>query len=279
MGNLTQYQTYASEGLLSRRPLSRVTLYNYSRIIKQYLKQYNTVTAPNVHQFLIEIPKDRAYSRQHAVKSLTSYTKYLVMIGEAEQSLVDSLKSLRFHSKKIPNRPVLTEEEFWEVFNALPKKNYVDYLTRGLFGLMYYTGMRRAECCSLTIDSVDWEDKVIHVNGKGDKYRRLGINDKLLQILSEYYIERLDIGNAFFVTTSGSPLTTRCVNHYFEVVSKVAGKRITPHTLRRTFITVNAKKGVPIALLQAAAGHSNLSTLQSYLQVSPDDVSNAMKGW
>ncbi len=58
-----------------------------------------------------------------------------------------------------------------------------------------------------------------------------------------------------------------------------AGVKVSPHALRRAFVTINANKGRPLQMLQMACGHSNITTTRSYCLTSENEVIEAMKGW
>lgn len=45
----------------------------------------------------------------------------------------------------------------------------------------------------------------------------------------------------------------------------------TTHSMRRTCLTLMARAGVPMRTIQELSGHSNLSQLQSYLELDPAD--------
>ncbi|MBS1994620.1 MAG: site-specific integrase [Cyanobacteria bacterium SZAS LIN-3] len=45
----------------------------------------------------------------------------------------------------------------------------------------------------------------------------------------------------------------------------------TTHSMRRTCLTLMARAGVPLRTIQEVSGHSNLSQLQSYLELDPAD--------
>ena len=54
---------------------------------------------------------------------------------------------------------------------------------------------------------------------------------------------------------------------------------VTPHALRRAFVTINANKGRPLPMLQIACGHSDITTTRSYCMTTEDETIEAMKNW
>jgi len=51
-----------------------------------------------------------------------------------------------------------------------------------------------------------------------------------------------------------------------------AGKKITPHTLQRSFATHLLEAGTDLRHIQKLLGHTNLQTTQIYTQVANKDI-------
>ena len=60
------------------------------------------------------------------------------------------------------------------------------------------------------------------------------------------------------------------------VKARLDGKGISTHTTRRSFITHLHEKGVDIKTIQQITGHSDLKSLQRYVEVSPQRVVQAI---
>ncbi|MHC5721121.1 MAG: tyrosine-type recombinase/integrase, partial [Nostoc sp.] len=56
----------------------------------------------------------------------------------------------------------------------------------------------------------------------------------------------------------------------------LTAKGISTHSTRRTFITTLAKRGVSLATIKKATGHTDLKVLSRYIDVTDDDVKNAI---
>ena len=48
------------------------------------------------------------------------------------------------------------------------------------------------------------------------------------------------------------------------------------HSMRRTFLTIMSRAGVPLRTIQEISGHASLSQLQEYLAVDPADKHKAI---
>jgi len=64
-----------------------------------------------------------------------------------------------------------------------------------------------------------------------------------------------------------------------ERLGQLACVKVSPHALRRAFVTINANKGRPLVILQRSCGHSDIKTTMSYCLTAEQEVIEAMKGW
>jgi integrase len=62
-------------------------------------------------------------------------------------------------------------------------------------------------------------------------------------------------------------------------LGKEAGVTVSPHALRRCFVTLNANKGRPLQMLKHACGHSDIKTTMGYCMTTEQEVIEAMKEW
>jgi integrase/recombinase XerD len=102
--------------------------------------------------------------------------------------------------------------------------------------VFFQTGIRVSELCSLTLSDVDLTDRTLTIQqGKGMADRTIELEKKGLQALR----------------------------------NKFAGitKKISPHSLRHTFATYKAERGVSPYQLQQWLGHRNLNTTQIYVHL------------
>lgn len=143
-----------------------------------------------------------------------------------------------------------------------------------LLELLFATGLRISELCSLTPDVVDLSNQIILIHGKGAKDRLIQIgNNSTLRALCEYnerYCDHIHSCNVFFVNRNDTPLSDqsarRIINHYADLAS--VQQHITPHMFRHTFATSLLDAGVDIRYIQELLGHSSITVTQIYTHVS-----------
>ncbi|MCM1123128.1 MAG: tyrosine-type recombinase/integrase [Eubacterium sp.] len=140
--------------------------------------------------------------------------------------------------------------------------------------LLFSTGMRISELCSLSADDVNLYDGTVLIYGKGSKERRIQIgNGDVLGILKSYKDEfRPDIQRCghFFVNLSGSPLTDQSVRRMIRKYCSLASieLHITPHMFRHTFATSLLEADVDIRYIQEMLGHSSINITEIYTHVA-----------
>jgi integrase/recombinase XerD len=131
------------------------------------------------------------------------------------------------------------------------------------------TGLRVSELCSLTLDSVQWQQRAIRVAGKGgphgtrSKQRIVPLSARVRAILEPYFA----LNDAWFVGT----------RQVQKIVKRVAGRakltrEVTPHVLRHTWATLALQKGISLAAVQKILGHERLTTTAIYLNLTEGHV-------
>ena len=140
--------------------------------------------------------------------------------------------------------------------------------------LLFATGMRISELCSLTPSSIDLNTGTVLIYGKGSKERMVQIgNDFVLKTLNLYadnFKYEIIQSGRFFANQSGRPVSDqtarRIIAHYTRISS--TEQHITPHMFRHTFATSLLEEDVDIRYIQKLLGHSSIHTTEIYTHVS-----------
>ncbi len=200
----------------------------------------------------------------------------------------------------------LTEDEITAVLRVPDRRTLQGKRDYALLLLMFSTGLRKAEVCSLKVKHVTTyrNQPVVDVMGKGEKHRRVALNRDVMEAVLDY---QKALGNAecgfrnaerknpqsetpnpnseYLFYTLGEhgncavqPLTHKAVDCLLRRVKKVAliTKRITPHTTRHTFATTLLDKGVDLKTVQELLGHSHIRTTEKYLHTSDEKKMDAV---
>jgi len=176
-------------------------------------------------------------------------------------------KSVR-KGRKLPGYLTYREiESFFEVSGD----GFAGLRDRALFELLYSTGCRVGEICSLNLSDVLHGQAV--VRGKGGRERMVFIGTEAAAALAEYLPHRLvhvaedpDSQRALLLNLRGKRITSRGVYYLTQRYAGLANttKKVTPHTFRHSFATHLVDEGADIRTAQELLGHANLSTTQIY---------------
>lgn len=176
--------------------------------------------------------------------------------------------------------PLYTLETFLSTIYKQRSQAKTDYQKRNALRdiavseVLFATGMRISELCSLGINDIDLRDRSILIYGKGAKQRRIQIgNDDVLQILHEYKNEfRMEMQTCrhFFANQNGNVLSDQTVRRMINKYTELAAieLHITPHMFRHTFATSLLEADVDIRYIQEMLGHSSINITEIYTQVA-----------
>jgi integrase len=151
---------------------------------------------------------------------------------------------------------------------------------RAMLLLSVKAGLRATEIANLLWKDVDLEGKTLVLRQtKGGKQRTVGIHRDLLVELEAYRADLKSIKDHVFTNTHnkpGQPITANSVAAWFKdlFTRKLGWEGYSSHSGRRTFVTNAARKiteaGGSLRDVQSLAGHADLKTTQSYIEVSED---------
>ena len=140
--------------------------------------------------------------------------------------------------------------------------------------LLFATGMRISELCSLKPSDIDFESSNILIYGKGAKERIIQLGNQeviaALVLYQETFKKDIEVCGYFFVNRLQHKLSDQSVrfmiNHYAELAG--ISQHITPHMFRHSFATLLLEQDVDIRYIQRMLGHSSISTTEIYTHVS-----------
>ncbi|MDE6620680.1 MAG: tyrosine-type recombinase/integrase [Lachnospiraceae bacterium] len=140
--------------------------------------------------------------------------------------------------------------------------------------LLFATGMRISELCSLGAESINLYDRTILIYGKGSKERKVQIgNDDVVDILEKYksdFQTEIQSCGHFFANQNGKELSDQAVRRMINRYTSLAAinLHITPHMFRHTFATSLLEADVDIRYIQEILGHSSINITEIYTHVA-----------
>lgn len=156
---------------------------------------------------------------------------------------------------------------------------------RAIVEMLFSTGLRISELCSLNLEQVNLKLKEFSVVGKGRKVRIVYLTDQATELLQNYLQLREDAWPPLFINarkrsdeyeTNGE--SRRLTRTAIEIMIRDRGRRagvtkpVTPHVLRHTFATTLLRNGADLRSVQEMLGHSNIATTQIYTHVANADL-------
>ena len=138
--------------------------------------------------------------------------------------------------------------------------------------LLYGSGLRVSELCSLDADHVDLAAGAVVVWGKGGKQRRVPMSEPSCTAVRRWLDHRAEVlsaseGAALFGNERGKRLTPRDVRRLLDRRSPVPTH---PHALRHTYATHLLDGGADLRVVQELLGHADVATTQRYTHVSTE---------
>lgn len=177
---------------------------------------------------------------------------------------------------------VLDRRELTQMLDAVPPEGEPEWRRcrdDAVVEILYGSGVRVSELCSLDLGSIQLDQGVLVVWGKGAKERRVPLGEPGVDALRRWLAVRhdvvaLDEGPAVFANERGRRLTPRDVRR---ILDRRSSSPTHPHALRHTFATHLLDGGADLRSVQELLGHADVSTTQRYTHVSRDRLRTAYR--
>lgn len=184
--------------------------------------------------------------------------------------------------KKLP--AFLYNREIKKLFELNKKrKDKLMLRDEAIIELLYVSGIRVAELCSIKMLDMQMKQRAIRINGKGKKQRIVLFTEETQKTIEKYIKEvrsqlilskKSNHRNYVFLNSNGNPLTPRGVEYILENIEKKTGLGLSlhPHIFRHSFATTMLNKGADLRTIQKILGHENLATTQIYTHIITDKI-------
>ncbi|MEA3432281.1 MAG: tyrosine recombinase XerC [candidate division WOR-3 bacterium] len=277
--------TYVNRFLYSlknERDVSEHTLRAYRNDLTEFadwlgefakITNVRRISRRNVRDFLGSLAR-YGYERSsisRKTSSLKSFFKFLVRENIVNINPAVDIKYPKL-KRKLPS--FLSIEEMNKLLDDnLSKRDRV------IIELIYGTGMRASEICSLNTKDVDFANETVRVMGKGRKERILPLTRKAKDAIRDYLSPSRNKNTSLLLNKFGKRLSQRSlqriVGKYIRAVADVTHS--SPHTLRHTFATHLLDRGCDLRTVQELLGHSSISTTQIYTHITPERLKKIYK--
>ncbi len=251
-------------------------------------KWLNVQTIRGYEVYLLDERKEGAKTVNLHLSVLSGFCKFLMKEGVLGSNPV-RLVSRPKQEKRLPvfYREDAMREYFERTKGVLEYGKYEDQLQRMILGMLFATGLRRAELISLNRESVDLARRELRVRGKGDKMREIPLPpvlcDEILLYLqavdSLKYADRASEA-PLLQTPRGERLypvyVDRAVKAALAGIDGISGRK-SPHVLRHTLATELLDGGADLNSIKELLGHSSLAATQVYTHNSIERLQSVYK--
>lgn len=273
------------------------TVENYEHYLTRYfefgkIKNAKDITDSSVREFRLWLNRQitgnnrktgetvSKKTQNYYMIALRVFLKYLTKIG------IKCISAEQIELAKVGERSLdlITHSELKRLLES-PKENTLkDLRDKAILELLFSTGLRVSELCSLTSD-IDLHSDELSIRGKGGKIRVVFISDEAKKCVKNYLSARKDMSDALFVQVGNdqqarplksstglacNPLTRRSIERIVKQHAIKAGisKKVTPHVMRHMFATDLLGNGADLRSVQIMLGHANIGTTQIYTHVT-----------
>ena len=270
--------------LASERRKSAATLRAYGsdlRAFTQWLAavpvELGAVTRFHLRRYLVELEQQGlvATSVQRKLASLRGLFAWLQQQGSIGKDPAKLLKGPKAPAR-VPR--FLTTGEVDLLLSQPFDESPQGARDRAILEVLYSTGCRVAECAGMQLSSLDLDEGIVRVLGKGQKERLALLGRPARTAIATWLPLRkqllrtartLDPGT-LWLNRYGRPLSARWVFQTVVDRARAAGLQasLTPHGLRHSFATHLLDRGADLRTVQELLGHARLVTTEIYTHVS-----------
>jgi site-specific recombinase XerD len=227
-----------------------------------------------------------ATSIKRRVACLKVLFRWLEENGDLTQNPFHRFRATVQLPRRLPRN--LTHAELKSLFASAPvfaadNEGFARQTLHLALELLFTTGIRVGELCSIRLEDIDLLAGTIKINGKGNRERRVFLVDDEIITQFQSYVsarqKRQPVTEHLLIKPRGSTLTPDQIRKHLHahVEDLKLPRRITPHMLRHTAATQLLETGVDIRLVQKLLGHASISTTEIYTHVSDTKLQAAIR--
>ncbi|MCM1025075.1 MAG: tyrosine-type recombinase/integrase [Roseburia sp.] len=280
--NIDRYMEYCRY----RRHLDSKTLKSYRADLAQYelfCSEASDYSARDtVDQFITQL--HRQYKPKTIKRKIASLKAFFHYLQYKEMLSADPFIGLdiRFREPRLLPKtiPFHTIQTFLTTLYSQKEKAVSEYQKNccirdiAVIELLFATGVRISELCSLQPTDIDLQSNTVLIYGKGARERILQVGNSdvvsALTLYQEAFQKDIAACGYFFVNRQHHKLSDQSVRFMINRYADLAGisQHITPHMFRHSFATLLLEQDVDIRYIQRMLGHSSISTTEIYTHVS-----------
>jgi integrase/recombinase XerD len=269
------------------RRLSPRTVEAYGYDLRDYaeflglagIRDLKEVTPARVGEYLLRRRRaglaPRTLARRRA--AISGLHAHALKTGMCSSDPTQDLDPLRV-GRRLPRALALDEVE--RLLAQTLGEGPLSLRDRALLELAYASGLRASELVGLDLESVDLDERLVVVVGKGSKQRMVPFGGAAARALVRYLeggrpaLTRARGEAALFVNRFGRRLSRMGLWKVLAGYARAAGlgDKVSPHVLRHSFATHLLAGGADLRVVQELLGHASVTTTQVYTEVDREHL-------
>ncbi len=200
---------------------------------------------------------------QRRLSAVRSLLAWLAAEGEIKANVAAGLRA-----PKAPRRlPQVPDADQMKALLEAEDNSRLAVRDRALFELVYSSGLRLAEVCTLRWGELDLENGFARVVGKGAKTRVVPVGMQALVSLGLWCAQTPHTSNnPVFAGRGGATISPRSVQARLTLWARKhgEGRRLHPHLLRHACASHMLESSGNLRAVQELLGHADIGTTQIY---------------
>ncbi len=217
-----------------------------------------------------------------ALRAIKAFANFLVAEGIRNDNPTKGIERLK---EPLHFPRTLSDDQIVTLVNTIAKhtNTFAGLRDLTLVCLLLDTGLRISEALNLKVSDIDLLYGFVRVVGKGNRERVTPLGDSVRILLQRYMLKRASlshVGDFLFVSTLGTKLTKRQAHariKFWAQKAGIEGVRVSPHSLRFTFVRKWLQSGGDSLVLQRILGHSSPTMTSYYARLFASDLKDAHK--
>ena len=210
-------------------------------------------------------------SIQRVLSTSRSFFEYLLIEGIIKLSPAQNINS----PKSAQLLPKAMDADLVQRLLDFKPNGLIEVRDKAMAELLYSSGLRLSEVCTLDFQDLELKERVCRVTGKGNKMRVVPVGKKAIQAIRDWLIHRKELKNsksssseAMFLNNKGKRISARSIQLRLEKLCAQRGlPGINPHMLRHSFASHVLESSGDLRAVQEMLGHADIATTQIYTKL------------
>lgn len=263
---------------------SPLTIANYTKYINMALdyigKPENEITYMDLVAWKNTFANLKPNSQNIRIAAVKNYFGFLKKAGVIAINPAEELEKQKVRDCDVKQKPYIEAHYLRDMVNHARTLR-----DKAIILLFATTGLRVSELTGITLEQYKnmsgSDERELAIIGKGNKTRRVYINDEVKEAIDAYLLSRPTSScQNLFLSFQGGIIHSNNLSQTLKNVAKNAGypqwQDICNHALRAAFATTKAEQGVPLTTIQSAMGHAKLDTTLIYIKRNQNVINDAM---